>query len=346
MFGLLAGGVFCLASCSDDEFSEVQSALTVTSAETSIEAAGGTKQINVDGPVASVYSAASWLTVSHEGSVVSVSADCNPDVQSRNTIVVLKASENDSTIVNVSQFGMRYSAELPERLTLLGHMDSELKYDVYCDIPMNITSDIDGVTSTYSDGSLTLSFPKLDGTDKKEGYVEIQAGIITHRIEVSQYYADGNYDLTGTSIAGAPVVLHGTVSGGETGTDVSFSLTDYPGVTVPFTFVPETGSLKVASGRYCGQNGRYYIYTCFLDMDANQQSSASDLITMEGVWNLDDATADCTLMNNGSWLFQGEPLNPTVLRLGRSNTQSFNIRSVLVDVENPVLTKVVAAPGA
>ena len=107
IYGLmaLAMGVATLFSCSDDDKSAAATGVQVTSAESTIKAAGGSANVEVDQNIASAYSTEGWLTVDFDGNKLSATAERNNSRESRYSTVVIKASENDSTIVSVSQLG-------------------------------------------------------------------------------------------------------------------------------------------------------------------------------------------------------------------------------------------------
>ena len=101
-------------SCSDNDYTENVSSVKVASASTEIEAKGGTGSIAVNSEnVVSAYSTESWLTVSVSDKNVSYTAELNPFAESRNALVVVKNAKNDSTIVNVKQYGVVFALDAP-----------------------------------------------------------------------------------------------------------------------------------------------------------------------------------------------------------------------------------------
>ncbi|HRL15375.1 MAG TPA: BACON domain-containing carbohydrate-binding protein [Prevotella sp.] len=98
---LVVIGSLALASCDDDD-KVVDEGLKVLSAETSFGANGGEHEISVNKDVVKAYAADDWLAVNAQGSKVTISTQANVSNESRHTTLVVKSSETDSTIVNVS----------------------------------------------------------------------------------------------------------------------------------------------------------------------------------------------------------------------------------------------------
>lgn len=97
-------GSLILASCDDDDKVE-ETGMKVLSAETSFDANGGEHEISVNKDIVKAYAVDEWLAVDAKGNTVALTVGQNTSNESRHTTVVLKASETDSTIVNISQLG-------------------------------------------------------------------------------------------------------------------------------------------------------------------------------------------------------------------------------------------------
>lgn len=341
VFGLIACSAFSFVSCSDDEFTEVQSSLTVTSAETSIEAAGGTKQIHVEGPLSSVYSSASWLTVAQNGSVVDVTAAVNPDVQSRNAIVVMKASANDSTIVNISQKGARVEINLPEQLTVLAHGRSEVTFSVLHNIPLNTIPSDSWISATITDDAIIICTEANTNGGNRSGSIEVSTGAVSYNINIMQYDVCGQYDLTGTDFSSpfAPVSLPGKIVGGTTGHELLFCPDKYNGeIQLPLTYDATTQSFSVSAASYCGMNNGLYVYTVLIA--GNTQRYDPELTLSGGL----EATADGQFkfaLTDGSW--NGTALTGFRLRTFTENTPvATAVKGTLENVKSPVFVRVSA----
>ncbi len=341
MLGLLACGTFGFMSCSDDDFTEFKSALTVTSAETSIEAAGGTKQIHVDGPLASVYASASWLTIAQSGSVVNVTAGVNPDVQSRNAIVVLKASENDSTIVNISQSGARFEVNVPEQITVLAHGKSEATFDILHNIPVYTTPSADWISAVVTDDAITIyTEPNATGGDR-EGFIDVETGTVSKRIEIIQYDICGQYDVTATDFSTRPknVSLPGKLIGGGTGNELLFCPDKYNGeIQIPMTFDASTNSIKVSAASYCGPYNNLYVYTVIV---AGNTQRYEPQATVSGALAKTDDGQFSFELNEGDWT--GTAISGFRLRtFTEQNPTSSNVKDVIENLKYPKFVRVAA----
>lgn len=341
MLGLLACGAFGFVSCSDDDFTEFQSALNVTSAETTIEAAGGTKHISVEGPLASVYTSASWLSVSAEGQTVSVTACVNSDVQSRNAIVVMKASANDSTIVNISQMGARVEVSVPEQITVLAHGDADATFPILHNIPLTTTASDSWISADITDDAITIHTAANAGGGNRTGYIDIETGSASWRINVAQYDICGSYELTGTDFASRPadVKLTGKIIGGANGNEVLFSLDKYNGeLQIPLTFDASTQSMSINAASYCGMNSNLWVYTVLI---YGTSQGFDPEISLSGALNIGDNDEVTFGLTDGEW--NDKPVIGFRLRtFTEDNPVSNKVRGTLENVKTPLFTRISA----
>ena len=105
IYGLmaLAMGVATLFSCSDDDKSAAATGVQVTSAESTIKAAGGSANVEVDQNIASAYSTEGWLTVDFDGNKLSATAERNNSRESRYSTVVLQRTTQPSLACHSSE---------------------------------------------------------------------------------------------------------------------------------------------------------------------------------------------------------------------------------------------------
>lgn len=98
-----------MASCSSDsDYQAVaESTINVLSAQTSLGPNASEGEVTVDCTPAEAYTdEPSWLSASIEGSTVKLAALANDSRQSRNAKLVIKKTEADSVVINVSQYGL------------------------------------------------------------------------------------------------------------------------------------------------------------------------------------------------------------------------------------------------
>ena len=200
IYGLmaLAMGVATLFSCSDDDNkSTVATGVQVTSAESTIKAAGGAASIEVDQNVASAYAADSWLKLDIDGNKVSATADRNNSRESRFTTVVIKASENDSTIVSVAQLG-----------TVFGYTDGNIKCDnegtkaqryVLHNAEVHVAESPDWITAETKGDSVYVDVAKNTTGNMRKGLVCLESGNYRDTLTVTQASFDegiaGDYQM-------------------------------------------------------------------------------------------------------------------------------------------------------
>ena len=195
---VLCLGVATLFSCSDDDNkSTVATGVQVTSAESTIKAAGGAASIEVDQTVASAYAADSWLKLDIDDNKVSATADRNNSRESRFTTVVIKASENDSTIVSVAQLG-----------TVFGYTDGNIKCDnegtkaqryVLHNAEFHVAETPDWITAETKGDSVYVDVAKNTTGNMRKGFVCLQSGNYRDTLTVTQASFDegiaGDYNM-------------------------------------------------------------------------------------------------------------------------------------------------------
>nr|MBP7472003.1 BACON domain-containing protein [Prevotella sp.] len=263
---IFAMGCLGLASCSDDDYSPAVHGLEVTSAETSIEAVGGTKTIAtaVNGTV-SAYANDSWLNVSVDGSNVNVTASQNNSAESRNTTVVIKSTPEDSAIVNISQFGAVFQLSAGSSLVIPSNLKYSKSYFMKHNLDVATSTSADWISVNTSSDSLTVNLSKNTTGHLRKGYIYYQMGDIRDSISVKQYDFDddfaGIYFLVYKSSKGKKVALYAQV------TSDTLEITDLNTIDlkIPVTFNPSTATMSIGAGSYCGTYSPYYLYNCFVD---------------------------------------------------------------------------------
>lgn len=332
MLGMLAVcGVF--TACGDDDFEEVKSALTVTSAVTSVDAAGGETAIHVDGPVASVYANKSWIAPSYANGVVSLKVSENGDMQSRSGIVVIKASAEDSTIVNISQLGMRYDAsEVPAKLSVFGHAEATAKVKYICNVSTKFTCS-EWIHGVAEGDSLVFTFDTNDGAIERTGTIDFVSGGMSSHIDVTQYNLAGNGTVSGTDRQGNAISLAGAFVAGEDGSQLLFKPTQYENVSIPFTMNATTGELTVNAGSRCGTNGSLNIFVIICDLANRPPTSYDPAVSMSGAVAVNGNAFTVSLGDNGSWAAH----HPTMLRLGTSRGGASGVNGNIADIINPIV---------
>ena len=164
-------GSLILASCDDDDKVE-ETALKVLSAETSFDANGGEHEVTVSKDIMKAYSAAEWLSVDTKGNTVALTAGQNTSNESRHTTLVLKASETDSTIVNVSQLGSVCVLDgANSGIAAFSDAATSFSYYMKHDLPVEVSSSDSWITVNATKDSLKVDLAENTSGHLRRGWV-------------------------------------------------------------------------------------------------------------------------------------------------------------------------------
>jgi len=194
----LVSTAMMFTACSEEGgFAPQSSAISVTKVtSTYIKAAGGKETITLNVVPTKAYSPSEWLTVKTMDNMVEFSAGPNCSREKRNTIVVMKYNDNDSTFVNVSQDGLilRLDENSKKRIVVHSYKESEVFTVVKCNISnkLKIISSPEWIESTFVDDTLKMKVAenKNGNTagDIRFGYVKYAVDEVVDSIKVLQYY--------------------------------------------------------------------------------------------------------------------------------------------------------------
>lgn len=182
----LAMGVATLFSCSDDDKSAAATGVQVTSAESTIKAAGGSANVEVDQNIASAYSTEGWLTVDFDGNKLSATAERNNSRESRYSTVVIKASENDSTIVSVSQLGTVFGYSDPAGNVVMDNAGGKAQRYVQHNAEFHVAKAPEWVTTSVKGDSVYLDIAPNTTGDMRKGQVCMESGNYADTLYVTQ----------------------------------------------------------------------------------------------------------------------------------------------------------------
>lgn len=182
----LAMGVATLFSCSDDDKSAAATGVQVTSAESTIKAAGGSANVEVDQNIASAYSTEGWLTVEFDGNKLSATAERNNSRESRYSTVVIKASENDSTIVSVSQLGTVFGYSDPAGNVVMDNAGGKAQRYVQHNAEFHVAKAPEWVTTSVKGDSVYLDIAPNTTGDMRKGQVCMESGHYADTLYVTQ----------------------------------------------------------------------------------------------------------------------------------------------------------------
>lgn len=328
----LAMGVATLFSCSDDDKSAAATGVQVTSAESTIKAAGGSANVEVDQNIASAYSTEGWLTVDFDGNKLSATAERNNSRESRYSTVVIKASENDSTIVSVSQLGTVFGYSDPAGNVVMDNAGGKAQRYVQHNAEFHVAKAPEWVTTSVKGDSVYLDIAPNTTGDMRKGQVCMESGNYADTLYVTQasfeegiagdyrlYFYNAVFDQSSGQITGFQnVYLPASVY--SFGKSCTISLPN-AGFSWDCTYDKDNLALNFNSAKQIGVYSKYYpVYMVLFNQDLNynwstepQASYAFDMEEMNGQMikygTLKGTVLDSPVMGWLSVVAQGKPLS-------------------------------------
>ena len=327
----LAMGVATLFSCSDDK-SAAATGVQVTSAESTIKAAGGSANVEVDQNIASAYSTEGWLTVDFDGNKLSATAERNNSRESRYSTVVIKASENDSTIVSVSQLGTVFGYSDPAGNVVMDNAGGKAQRYVQHNAEFHVAKAPEWVTTSVKGDSVYLDIAPNTTGDMRKGQVCMESGHYADTLYVTQasfeegiagdyrlYFYNAVFDQSSGQITGFQnVYLPASVY--SFGKSCTISLPT-AGFSWDCTYDKDNLALNFNSAKQIGVYSKYYpVYMVLFNEDLKyswsteqQASYAFDMEEMNGQMikygTLKGTVLGSPVMGWMSVLAQGKPLS-------------------------------------
>lgn len=328
----LAMGVASLFSCSDDDKSAAATGVQVTSAESTIKAAGGAANVEVDQNIASAYSTEGWLTVEFDGNKLSATAERNNSRESRYSTVVIKASENDSTIVSVSQLGTVFGYSDPAGNVVMDNAGGKAQRYVQHNAEFHVAKAPEWVTTSVKGDSVYLDIAPNTTGDMRKGQVCMESGNYADTLYVTQasfeegiagdyrlYFYNAVFDQQTGKITGFQNV-YVPASVYSFGKSCTISLPQ-AGFSWDCTYDKDNLALNFNSAKQIGVYSKYYpVYMVLFNEDLKynwstepQASYAFDMEEMNGQMlkygTLKGTVLGSSVMGWMSVIAQGKPLS-------------------------------------
>ena len=328
----LAMGVATLFSCSDDDKSAAAAGVQVTSAESTIKAAGGSANVEVDQNIVSAYSTEGWLTVDFDGNKLSATAERNNSRESRYSTVVIKASENDSTIVSVSQLGTVFGYSDPAGNVVMDNAGGKAQRYVQHNAEFHVAKAPEWVTTSVKGDSVYLDIAPNTTGDMRKGQVCMESGNYADTLYVTQasfeegiagdyklYFYNAVFDQTSGQITGFQnVYVNASIY--SFGKSCTISLPN-AGFSWDCTYDKDNLALNFNSAKQIGVYSKYYpVYMVLFNEDLKynwstepQASYAFDMEEMNGQMikygTLKGTVLGSSVMGWMSVIAQGKPLS-------------------------------------
>lgn len=328
----LAMGVATLFSCNDDDKSAAATGVQVTSAESTIKAAGGSANVEVDQNIASAYSTEGWLTVEFDGNKLSATAERNNSRESRYSTVVIKASENDSTIVSVSQLGTVFGYSDPAGNVVMDNAGGKAQRYVQHNAEFHVAKAPEWVTTSVKGDSVYLDIAPNTTGDMRKGQVCMESGNYADTLYVTQasfeegiagdyrlYFYNAVFDQSSGQITGFQnVYLPASVYSFGKSCTISIPTA---GFSWDCTYDKDNLALNFNSAKQIGVFSKYYpVYMVLFNQDLKynwstepQASYAFDMEELNGQMvkygTLKGTVLGSPVMGWLSVLAQGKPLS-------------------------------------
>lgn len=328
----LAMGVATLFSCSDDDKSTAATGVQVTSAESTIKAAGGSANVEVDQNIASAYSTEGWLTVDFDGNKLSATAERNNSRESRYSTVVIKASENDSTIVSVSQLGTVFGYSDPAGNVVMDNAGGKAQRYVQHNAEFHVAKAPEWVTTSVKGDSVYLDIAPNTTGDMRKGQVCMESGNYADTLYVTQasfeegiagdyklYFYNAVFDQTSGQITGFQnVYVNASIY--SFGKSCTISLPN-AGFSWDCTYDKDNLALNFNSAKQIGVYSKYYpVYMVLFNEDLKynwstepQASYAFDMEELNGQMlkygTLKGTVLGSSVMGWMSVIAKGKPLS-------------------------------------
>lgn len=325
-------GVATLFSCSDDDKSAAATGVQVTSAESTIKAAGGSANVEVDQNIASAYSTEGWLTVDFDGNKLSATAERNNSRESRYSTVVIKASENDSTIVSVSQLGTVFGYSDPAGNVVMDNAGGKAQRYVQHNAEFHVAKAPEWVTTSVKGDSVYLDIAPNTTGDMRKGQVCMESGNYADTLYVTQasfeegiagdyklYFYNAVFDQTSGQITGFQnVYVNASIY--SFGKSCTISLPN-AGFSWDCTYDKDNLALNFNSAKQIGVYSKYYpVYMVLFNEDLKynwstepQASYAFDMEELNGQMlkygTLKGTVLGSSVMGWMSVIAQGKPLS-------------------------------------
>lgn len=259
-----------LSSCSDGEgeMNTNDDGIKVVSAETDLKAIGDAQTITVNKDVTKVYSKDNWLTVTADGKTVNFAAGANKSRESRNTTIIIKASDTDSTAINVSQKGLVFSYS--DGNIVASNEGGEFSKKVINNEGFQIFSAPDWVSPTIDGDSIRMNVAENNTDDIRKGYVTFGTDQFKETIEVMQGSFEDNflgqdYVLMGYNYNNQVEMYRARIFEWKNVDYLSLPDLDW---TFGIEFDDKTLTLKIANAQAVGAYlNTYYVYSAFLGSD-------------------------------------------------------------------------------
>lgn len=270
IIGMAAMGLMASCSSDSDYQAVAESTINVLSAQTSLGPNASEGEVTVDCTPAKAYTdEPSWLSASIEGSTVKLAALANDSRQSRNAKLVIKKTEADSVVINVSQYGLVLEMNKADMIFSSDEATEFVKaYNSNADVKVIYAPEWAKASVDTVSKELKVSLKENTTGHLRADYIKYQVAAVTDSFVVKQFDFDkdiaGKYFFTYHDFDENDSLKQYTVHATLSRTELSIPEL---GLVFPITVNEATGSVETRSSQCLGKVGKYFIYDTFLDED-------------------------------------------------------------------------------
>lgn len=262
---LVAGCAQSFISCSDDNDYKPTpvSTIKVLTAETSLLAQPDTGWVVTDCNAMKAYvdeADLSWINVEVKNDSVKFYVKQNESTESRNTMLVIKKSDNDSVRVNITQRGMIFILENKTNIVQYNDEAKSYYYNIKTDYVGRVLTTPSWVEASFSGSRLNVNVKENNDGHIREGYIRYASGNYTDSIKITQYDFQkdilGEYELwvgydpkTDLMQKKVPTTLAANSNGAVTLSFEALYNNRTVKVQIPVTFNEDSVSLSIQSGQ-------------------------------------------------------------------------------------------------
>lgn len=272
IIGMAAMGLMASCSSDSDYQAVAESTINVLSAQTSLGPDASEGEVTVDCTPAKAYTdEPSWLSASIEGSTVKLAALANDSRQSRNAKLVIKKTEADSVVINVSQYGLVLEMNKADMIFSNDAATEFVKaYSSNSDIKITYAPEWAKASVDTVSKELKVSLSENTTGHLRADYIKYQVAAVTDSFVVKQFDFDkdiaGEYVFAYYDFNEDTKLELKTVRATLNRTELAIP---EMGLVFPVSINEETGSVETRSSQCLGKFGKYYIYDTFLDTEGH-----------------------------------------------------------------------------
>ncbi len=210
----------------------------------------------------SATSASEWCTAEVAGDTVKVSVKQNTTIVGRSTVVTLTCGD-DKLNVAVTQQGVVFQPE--KTMVAVSSDDAQtLTYGLKSNVDLTVEYAPEWADVTLENGTMSVVLTANETGHVRQDYIKFRSEEFVDSLQIMQ--ADFDKDIAGTY-----TMYYIDDKDRERTARVTLTKNELqvksPNLNIPLTYDPETMSVSLECGQYCGKVGTSHIYITFSTSD-------------------------------------------------------------------------------